>query len=40
MGEIKERQKKYLWLDDYMTDKVLDQNKEIIDIEKFDNTKI
>ena len=31
---------KYLMVDDYMADKVLDKIKEIIGIEEFDNTKI
>ena len=32
--------KKYLIVDDFMLDKVLNKIKEIISIEKFDNTKI
>ena len=32
--------KKYLIVDDYMLDKILDKIKETIDIEKFDDTKI
>ena len=31
---------KYLTIDDYVLDKVLDKTEEIIDIEKFDDTKI
>ena len=31
--------KKYLMVDDYMLDKVLDKIKEILDTEKFDDTK-
>ena len=34
------RKKKYLVVDDFMLDKVLDKIKEIIGIEKFDDTKI
>ena len=30
---------KYLTIDDYVLDKVLDKTEEIIDIEKFDDTK-
>ena len=32
--------KKYFMVDDYMLDKALDRIKEIIGIEKFDDTKI
>ena len=31
---------KYLTIDDYVLDKVLDKTEEIIDIEKFDDAKI
>ena len=41
MGRIKEHEEsKYLMGDDYMLDKVLDKIKEIIGIEKVDDTKI
>ena len=41
MGKIKEHEgKKYLMVDDYVLDKILDKIKEIIDIEEFDNAKI
>ena len=40
MGKAKEHKKKYLVIDDYVINKLLDKIKEIIDIEKFDNTKI
>ena len=41
MGRIKEHEgKKYLMVDDYVLDKILDKIKEIIDIEEFDNAKI
>ena len=41
MGKIKESKgKKYLMVDDYMLDKVLDKIKEIIGIDEFGDTKI
>ena len=41
MGKVKQHEgKKYLMIDDYILDKVLDKIKEIIDRKKFDNTKI
>ena len=41
MGKIEELEgKKYLMVDDYIVDKVLDKIKEIIGIEKFDDTRI
>ena len=41
MGKIeKHKWREYLMVDDYMLDKVLDQIKEIIGIEKFDDTQI
>ena len=41
MGNIKEHEgKKYLMVNDYILDKILDRNKEIIGIEEFDKTKI
>ena len=41
MGKIKEHEEKnYLMIDDYMVDKVLDKIKEIVGIEKIDDTKI
>ena len=41
MGKIEEHEgKKYLMIDDYMLDKVLDRINELINIEKFDVTKI
>ena len=41
IGTIEEREgKKYLMVDDYMLDKVLDKVKEIIGIAQFDYTKI
>ena len=40
MIEEHEEKKKYLVVDDFMLDKVLDKIKEIIGIEKFDDTKI
>ena len=41
MEKIEEHEgKKYLMVDDYIIDKVLDKIKEIIRIEKFDDTKI
>ena len=41
IGKIEEHEgKKYLTYRDYLLDKVLDMIKEIIDIEKFDDTKI
>ena len=39
MGKTEEhKEKKYLIIDDDMIDKLLDKIKEIIDIEKFDDT--
>ena len=39
MGKTEEhKKKKYLIIDDDMIDKLLDKIKEIIDIEKFDDT--
>ena len=41
MGNVKEHEgRKYLTVDYYMLDEVLDKTKEIIVIEKFDNIKI
>ena len=41
MRKVKEHEgKKYLMADEYVLDKVLDNIKEIIGIEKFDDTKI
>ena len=41
MGKFKEHEgKRYLVVDDYMVDKVLEKTKEIIYFEKFDDTKI
>ena len=41
MGKIEELEgKKCLMVDDYIVDKVLDKIKEIIGIEKFDDTRI
>ena len=41
MGKVKEHEgKRYLVVDDYIVDKVLEKTKEIIYIEKFDDTKI
>ena len=41
MGRIEEHEgQKYLMVNDYMLDKVLDKIKETIDISKFDATKI
>ena len=41
MEKIQEHEgKKYLMVDDHMLVKVFDKIKEIIDIVKFDNTKI
>ena len=41
MGKIEEHEgKKYLMIDDYMLDEVLDRINELINIEKFDDTKI
>ena len=41
MGKIEEHEgKKYLMIDDYMLDKVLGRINELINIEKFDVTKI
>ena len=41
MGKTEEhKEKKYLIIDDDMIDKLLDKIKEIIDIEKFDDTQI
>ena len=41
LGKNKEHEgKKYLIVDDYMINKVLDKSKEIIGIEKFDDTKV
>ena len=41
MGNVKEHEgRKYLAVDYYMLDEVLDKTKEIIVIEKFDNIKI
>ena len=41
MGKLEEHNgKKYLIVDDYMLDKVLDKIKMIIGFEKFDDTKI
>ena len=41
MGKIEEHKgKRYLMVNDYMLDKVLDKIKETIDISKFDATKI
>ena len=41
IGKTEEHEgKKYLTYHDYLLDKVLDMIKEIIDIEKFDDTKI
>ena len=41
IGKIEENErKKYLTYRDYLLDKVLDMIKEIIDIKKFDDTKI
>ena len=37
---LKNVNKKYLMVDDYMLDKVLDKTKEIIGIKKCDDTKI
>ena len=34
------KQKKYLMVGDYMLDKILEKIKEIMDVEKFNNTKI
>ena len=34
------KQKKYLMVGDYMLDKILEKIKEIIGVEKFNNTKI
>ena len=34
------KQKKYLMVGDYMIDKILEKIKEIIGVEKFNNTKI
>ena len=41
IGKIEEPEgRKYLMVDDFMLDKVLDKIKEIIGIEKFDDTKL
>ena len=41
MGKVKEHEgKKYFMVNDYLLDKVLDEIKEIIGIENFDDTKI
>ena len=41
MGKVKEHErKKYLVIDDYMLDNVLDKVKEIIGIEKFADIKV
>ena len=41
MGKIEEHEgKKYFIVDDYMIDKILDKIKEIIGVEKFNDTNI
>ena len=40
MGKVKKTEKKYLIVNDYMLDKVLDKIKETTDIVKFDDIKI
>ena len=40
MGKIEEHKGKYLIVDDYTLDKVLDKIKMIISIEEFNDTKI
>ena len=40
MGKIEERKGKYLAVEDYMLDKVLNKIKEIIENKQFANTKI
>ena len=37
---IAQRKKKHLMFDDYLLDKMLDKFKNVIDIEKFDDSKI